>query len=236
MGGPPGGSERAAPSPLAAHRASPAELQEQIAAAREGLPFLVYRDGADRQRLVPLDGAERLTIGRRSSNDIALDWDDQVSRVHALIERVGEEWTVADDGLSRNGTFVNAVRIRGRRSLHDRDEVRCGSSVIAFCMPGRGQSSTTVVPGEVQALPRLTETQFRVLVALARPYRDSGRFATPASNKQIAGELQMSVEGVKSTLRVLWQRFAIEQLPQHEKRLRLVERAFQLGAIAEEDL
>ncbi len=236
MASPPDERQRTAPSPLAAHRASPAELQEQIAAARAGIPFLVYRDREDSQCLVRLDGPERLTIGRRGSSDIALDWDEEVSRVHALLERVGEDWTVADEGLSRNGTFVNSVRIRGRRSLHDRDEVRCGSTVIAFCRARRGESRPTVLPDELQALPRLSETQFRVLAALARPYRDSGRFAAPASNKQIAAELQMSVEGVKSTLRVLWQRFGIERLPQNEKRMRLVERAFQLGAIAEDDL
>ena len=236
MASPPGQRQRSAPSPLAPHRASPAELQEQLAATRAGVPFLVYRDGQDSQRLIRLDGAERLTIGRRGSNDIALDWDDGVSRMHALLERIGEGWTVADDGLSRNGTFVNSVRIRGRRSLHDRDEVRCGSTVIAFCLSGRGDSRPTVLPDEMQTAPRLSDTQFRVLVALAKPFRDSGRFAAPASNKQIAAELQMSVEGVKSTLRVLGQRFGIEQLPQNEKRMRLVERAFQLGAIAEDDL
>ena len=48
---------------------------------------------------------DRLTIGRRPSNDVALDWDSEVSRVHAALERIGEDWTVVDDGLSHNGTY-----------------------------------------------------------------------------------------------------------------------------------
>ena len=71
-------------SPLDAHAASPEELRERIAAERHGAPFLVYRTAAGDQVLVDLGAAaDRLTIGRRATNDIALDWDSQISRVHA---------------------------------------------------------------------------------------------------------------------------------------------------------
>ena len=82
----------------------------------------------------------------------------------------------------------------------------------------------------------LSTTQRRVLVGLCRPYKDGGSFATPATNQQIADELFLSVDAVKTHLRVLFAKFGIEALPQNQKRMRLVERAFYSGAISERDL
>ena len=62
--------------------------------------------------ILPLDGA---ATGSRSAagprNEVALDWDSEVSRVHAALERAGEEWTLVDDGLSHNGTYVGGERV-----------------------------------------------------------------------------------------------------------------------------
>jgi hypothetical protein len=100
--------QKADPSPLAPHVATPAELRQRIEAERAGVPFLVLRDGDGAQRLFILEpGIERVAIGRSPGNDIALQWDTEVSRLHAELERLGDEWTAADDGLSRNGSFVN---------------------------------------------------------------------------------------------------------------------------------
>jgi len=35
----------------------------------------------------------------------ALEWDSEVSRVHAELVEIGGAWTVSDDGLSRNGSY-----------------------------------------------------------------------------------------------------------------------------------
>ena len=107
-------------------RATPAELRERIAAERVGDPFLVFRDDAATQRIVTLDGRAGSSVGRGPGNDVALIWDDEVSRLHAELERVAGEWTVSDDGLSRNGTFVNGERISGRHRLRDGDVIRVG--------------------------------------------------------------------------------------------------------------
>ena len=97
-------------SPLDAHVATPQDLKERIAAERRGTPFLVYRDADDLQVIVELaPTGDQLTIGRRPSNDVVLDWDSEISRVHAALERIGEDWTVVDDGLSHNGTYLNGV-------------------------------------------------------------------------------------------------------------------------------
>ncbi|MGA2924669.1 MAG: FHA domain-containing protein [Solirubrobacteraceae bacterium] len=224
-------------SPVAPYRATAVELKAQLEAAALDIPFLVLRDGENAQRIVHLgEDRERLTVGRRETCDVSLQWDPQVSRVHAELERIGDEWTVSDDGLSSNGTFVNGVQVRGRRRLHDRDELRVGTTVIVFCSPVSGTSRTTFVPEQLRSVPRLGDTQRAVLVALARPCKGSSRFATPASNKQVAAEVVMTVNGVKSIMRALFSKFGIEDLPRNEKRARLVERAFELGAISEDEL
>src|ERR687890_95056 len=105
-------------SPLAPHAASPAELKERLEAERRGVPFLLYRNEESRQHTQELEG-DRVTVGRRPEADLALTWDSEVSRLHAVLERVAGEWTVVDDGLSANGTFLGGDRITGRRRLTD---------------------------------------------------------------------------------------------------------------------
>jgi len=221
---------------LARHAASPAELQEQLVAARGGVPFLLYRDGDGRQRIVRLEGREHLTVGRDDDADISLSWDSQVSRVHAEVECMGSRWTVADDGLSRNGSFLNGERVTGRRRLVDGDVLRFGRTQIAFCAPELGRSSTTMLGDDIPSADALSAAQRRVLVALCRPYKGSPSFATPATNHEIADELVLSIDAVKTHLRIVFQKFGVEHLPQNQKRARLVERALQSGIVSEREL
>jgi pSer/pThr/pTyr-binding forkhead associated (FHA) protein len=225
-----------ADSPLQPHRSTPAELRDRLAAESEGIAFLVLRDGEGRQRIRPLaPGTDRLTIGRGAGSDLRLAWDAQVSRLHAELLRAGDEWTVDDDGLSANGTFVNGERLRGRRRLADGDVVRIGATAIAFRAPaGADLEESTVRVPEAEP-PKVSEAQRRVLVALARPYRDGGAFAVPATNQAIAAELYLTVDAVKAHLRALFDRFGIADVPQNVKRVRLVELAFHHGVVGERD-
>jgi pSer/pThr/pTyr-binding forkhead associated (FHA) protein len=224
-----------AQSPLQAHSATPAELRERIEAERGGRPFLVFRDGDGAQRLLDLTANERLSIGRGAGNELSLPWDTEVSRLHAELEAIAGEWTVSDDGLSRNGTFVNGTRISGRTRLRDGDLLRVGQTSIAYRRPEAEDSMPTRVAGARLALTDLPPTQRQVLVALARPYKHN-EFAVPATNQDIADELHLSVDAVKSHLRTLFQRFGIEHLPQNQKRSRLVAEALQSGLISTRDL
>jgi pSer/pThr/pTyr-binding forkhead associated (FHA) protein len=223
-------------SPLAAHAATPTELRERIEAERAGSPFLVLRDGAGAQRLFVLDpSSKRVTVGRSAGNDVALEWDTEVSRLHAELERLGDEWTAADDGLSRNGSFVNGQRISGRHRLRDGDVLRVGRTQIAFRVPESPDSSPTVAAGSRAELPALSATQRAVLAALCRPYKDT-ELATPATNQQIADELYLSVDAVKAHLRTLFGYFGVQQLPQNQKRSYLAMRALQDGVVSRRDL
>ncbi len=221
--------------PLAAHSASPAELKERLEAERGGRPFLVLRDAEGRQELVTLEG-DRVSVGRASSNGVAVPWDTEVSRLHAELESIGGEWTVSDDGLSRNGTYVNGQRISGRVRLRDGDVVRVGRTALAFRRPADDATqSQTQIAGDGPAQVELSALQRQVLVALARPFKH-GDVATPATNQEIADEVHLSVDAVKSHLRVLFQRFGIEHLPQNAKRGALVAEALRAGVVTRRDL
>ncbi len=212
-----------------------AELKEQIEAEREGLPFLVLRDGDDSQRIVtPAD--TRATVGRSEAADVSLPWDSEVSHVHAELLRVGDAWTVSDDGLSRNGTYINGERVTGRRRLRDGDVLRVGGTEIRFRAPGEKELAQTSIAIDVPPAADLSEAQRRVLIALCRPFKESGAHTTPATNQQIAGELFLSVDAVKGHLRVLFAKFDLEDLPQNVKRAKLVERALTSGAVTPREL
>jgi hypothetical protein len=225
-------------SPIDRHAASPTELKQRLAAERRGHPYLVFRDREDRQRIVVLDGSSPLlTIGRAPECEVSLSWDQGVSRAHARLERHGgsDDWALVDDGLSRNGSFVNDERLRGRRRLADGDLIRVGDTVVAYLAPTQDLDQTALV-GEAAPPVALSPAQRRVLVCLCRPYRDGGDFATPASNQEIADQLVLSVDTIKTHLRALFEKFELEALPRQAKRARLVQRAFEAGVITRQDL
>jgi len=165
-----------------------------------------------------------------------MDWDTEVSRLHAEFERIGGDWTVTDDGLSRNGTHVNGERVVGRRRLHDGDAVRFGRTVAIFRQPLAGDVTETVVASEVLDRASLSEAQRRVLIALCRPFKEATGYVTPATNQRVADELFLSVDAVKTHLRALFAKFGIEDLPQNQKRIRLVELALKSGVVTPRDL
>jgi pSer/pThr/pTyr-binding forkhead associated (FHA) protein len=201
-------------------------------AEKAGEPFLVLRDAGGVQRIVAL-GSElaQAVIGRATDSEVAIEWDDRVSRTHAKLERVGREWSIEDDGLSRNGTYVNEERVRGPRRLRDGDMLRAGHTTIVFRAPAAGATRPTKPESRLAPPPALSDAQRRVLDALCRPCLDQSGPMTPATNEQIAGELHLSVDAVKAHLRQLYRRFDVEDLPQIQKRTALVRIALGAGLV-----
>jgi pSer/pThr/pTyr-binding forkhead associated (FHA) protein len=197
---------------------------------------LVYRDDAGAQRFVPLDGKASLTIGRSTGCDVQLPWDERVSRVHAGLDLVGPDWTLVDDGLSRNGTFLNGERLNGRRRLRDDDTFVIGSTSFRFRNTNRASTKLTKVGEQLVTAASLSPTQRQIVTALCRPYKHDDPYASPTSNQQIADELFLSVDAVKTQLRLLFQKFHIEDLPQNQKRVKLVERVLGMGLVSRKDL
>ncbi len=204
-------------------------------ADERGLPYLVLRDGEGAQRILPLRShATSLAIGRDRASEVAIPWDDRVSRTHAQLTRVGSSWSIEDQGLSRNGTFVNEERINARRRLHHGDVGRVGHTTVMFRSPEEPEAQATA-PEIALVPPRaLSAGQRRVLQALCRPCLAPGGPHAPASNEAIAAELHLSVDAVKAHLRMLFRRFDIEDLPQIQKRTALVRLAVEAGALRDE--
>ncbi len=209
---------------------SPTELKEVIAAERTGYPFLVWRTEDGQQRLLLLDQANwRVSIGRDPVADVPLPWDAEVSRTHALLEQVGRGWMLVDDGLSRNGSFVNGSRVVGRRRLTDKDRLVLGATTVTYRETSGGTTQTASAIDTPAAI-LLSPMQRKVLIALVRPVHESDS-ATPATNRQIAEEVFLTVDAVKAHLRVLFERYGLSELPQNEKRARLVATVLDAGVL-----
>jgi pSer/pThr/pTyr-binding forkhead associated (FHA) protein len=213
------------------------ELKAQIEAERVGRPFLVFRDGSDEQVIVPVEvGATELWVGRSESADVRLSWDEEVSALHAQIEVVRDECTLVDDGLSRNGSYVNEERVHGRRHLRDGDTIRFGRTAVRYRRPGESAPEATAIAGETPAAATVSPAQRKVLLALCRPYKEGSSFATPATNQEIGAELHLSVDAVKTHMRALFEKLGVGDLPQNQKRVALVERALQSGIVSSRQL
>jgi pSer/pThr/pTyr-binding forkhead associated (FHA) protein len=223
--------------PLAPHSLTAAELKELLAAERAGVPFLAFRDQQGHLDLFVIAGeSSTRTVGRRAEMDLSIPWDSEVSGLHAQLQCLGGELTLADDGLSKNGTYVNGQRIGGHQRLQDGDRIRVGRTILVYNAAQVAPMQQTVSAGDRPAELQLTDTQRRILIALCRPYRNGGNFATPATNQQIATEVFLSVEAVKMHLRTLFGKFELTDLPQTQKRVRLAECALQFGVIFQRDL
>ena len=203
-------------------------------APRDAVPRLPRRDG--RQPAARADPERSpLTIGRQPASDVALTWDDEVSRAHADIECIGDVWTLVDDGRSRNGSFVNGERVHGRRPLHHGDVVAVGRTPARLLRAAAERRREHRVGRAAGAAAELSPAQRRVLVALCRPFAE-GRFATPPSNRELAAELCLSVETVKFHLHALFELFGLAALPQHRKRASLARLALEQGVVTPREL
>jgi len=99
-------------------------------------------------------------VGRQADCWLTLE-DEHASRHHARFVVKNERATVEDLG-SRNGTFVNGQRLRGRKALHDGDEIRIGREVIAVISVEPTDDATddlrrTLAPGEDAQFPELVQ-------------------------------------------------------------------------------
>jgi FHA domain len=223
-------------SPLTFRQPTQEELEARRAAERIGDPFLVYRDDEGGQRIFSLaERAGRFTLGRRQEADISVPWDPEMSRLHAEFTRHAGEWTICDDGLSQNGTWVNGLRLAGRRRLRDGDLVLVGRTTFAFCDPGTADAGPTLLPGELSATPRFSEQQQRVLGALCRPLLADGEGVTPASDREVADATGIPLEAVVSELDHLGRALGLDDMPEPEQRAEIALLAVRSGLVSADE-
>jgi DNA-binding CsgD family transcriptional regulator len=182
-------------------------------------------------QLVPLEG-ERLTLGSKPSNDIAIPTDRQLSRLHAVFARYRAGWCVRDLG-SRNGTFVNGQRIWQERALDNGDEIRAGGSRFVYRAGEPAGPWPATEAGEPP--PALTRREREVLVRLCRPLLSGEVFTAPASSREIAEALVVTEAAVKQHLLRLYEKFGIHG-GDERRRVRLANEAIGRGAVTIADL
>jgi hypothetical protein len=214
---------------------TPQEFEERQAAVERGLPFLMFRDGDGQQRIYGLEPADAVTVGRRQEADISLAWDPEASRLHAELSFRAGEWTICDDGWSQNGTWVNGLRLTGRRRLADGDLVKIGRTIIGFHAPDATGPGPTMVQGELSAAPRFSEQQQRILRALCRPLFTDGDGFNPASDLEVADETGIAVDVVSQELDFLARLFGLEDMPRREQRAEVALLAVRSGLVGADE-
>jgi hypothetical protein len=168
------------------------------------LPLLVGVSGKleGQSYSIPPQG---LRVGRQAGNEVLLD-DTGVSRQHArLIFHNGALW-VQDMG-SRNGVFVNEVRVQAHRQLSPGDKIRIGNTVFEVRLDdGTADHSVSV------AAPRPSsggDRRFKVLPLIiaaiiviglvgliAMAGRRTVKIADPVEDDEVSSLLQSTLGGV----------------------------------------
>jgi FHA domain len=180
---------------------------------------------ADTGETIPLRD-DVTTIGRGVGVDVRLD-DPSVSRLHAEIVCRGPYYYVADLGLSRNGTRVNGRPV-ARRVLDDGDVLSFGT---ARCRVEGLPHEELTADAELRraAAPELTRRELDVLTSLCRPALSDDAFVTPATAKEIAGDLVVTEAAVKQHLLRLYAKFRVPE--GQNRRTRLANEVIALGLV-----
>jgi len=182
------------------------------------------------RRHVELEG-DRVTVGKDDQNDLIVEADPTVSRLHAVLERFPAGWCVTDLGSS-NGTFLNGERIWTQQRLRHGDEVRVGRPRLLFRTSADVGHTITTAESES---PALTAREHDVLAVLCRPLLDRDLFTEPASIREIAAGLVVSEAAVKQHLANLYAKFDVGEGLTH-RRSRLANEALRRGAVTLADL
>ena len=144
------------------------------------------RNRGARYDLAAHDGA--LTIGREAGNAIRLD-DNEVSRRHAEIRRVGESFVVGDL-KSSNGTFINDRKVE-RAELASGDRIRVGRTVLAYARDAAAEEAIRLVDivtptSEIDGSRIVRSMRDDDSIAMAAPEEGQGRWLARArSNLQV---------------------------------------------------
>lgn len=194
------------------------------------LPSLEVREGG-RSRILSMD-RDRVTIGKASSNDVALTGDGRLSRLHAVLERFEAGWCIRDLG-SRNGTYLNGRRIWDTHRLRPGDEVVVGQTTLVFRWPG--QDGATGTTDASPPHPELTRRERDVLLALCRPIVSGDVFTEPASIREVAAALTVTEGAVKQHLAHLYDKFGLFETGER-RRVRLANEALHRGIVTLGDL
>jgi adenylate cyclase len=121
--------------------------------------YLIFADGQTR---VTLDQGNTWRIGRGDTNQVVIP-DDLVSRNHALLQRTEAGDYILIDMGSRNGSFVNSIRVSIPAKVKDGDTITLGPYSLTFHQPASSTAAKSAPAAAAEAeatkgffAPRLT--------------------------------------------------------------------------------
>ncbi|MCU0499518.1 MAG: FHA domain-containing protein [Anaerolineae bacterium] len=126
------------------------------------MPLMIMRRGPDPGKIYELSG-ETIRIGRGSKNDIIII-DNEVSREHCYLTRIGGGYQVTDLESS-NGTFVNGHRVKETWSLPAECLIELGDSITLEYK--FSENSKRVA--QVDEANNAPDTMFLVVLVNSRP-------------------------------------------------------------------
>ncbi len=126
------------------------------------MPAMLVSEGAGtKYGPFTIEESHACSIGRDSGNDIPIN-ELSVSRLHCTIAHQQNRWSVEDHD-SRNGTFINGVRIYSA-FVGNGDEVRVGKIALRFTVlapgtkPSQGESTDTTPTVKIEGPPEQDES------------------------------------------------------------------------------
>lgn len=122
------------------------------------------------------------TIGRSKTSTIPVD-DLMLSRSHTLIYSEQNQFFVRDMN-SRNGTFVNGIKLHEPRALKTGDRIRVGPAYFTFFLRERGTEAPAPAPSPTKK-PASTVQRAPTRRPAAPPLPSPAR-ARPRSTEEIS--------------------------------------------------
>lgn len=103
-----------------------------------------------------------VSLGREIGNDVVLTTDKAISRQHAIVLCIDQQFFV-EDMASKNGTWLNGILVAHRAKLNSGDEIRLGMTRLLFLLIPEKLTS----PVESVRAPR-TQTLVDSVIPMAR--------------------------------------------------------------------
>lgn len=125
-----GDPNRFSPQPAVINEYSPAPPSVKHHIKKEdGIKLqLKIKTGKSSEQMITTEVASSVIVGRSSVCEIFID-DAKLSRQHFALENLNRELYISDLN-SKNGTFVNGVRVDSRRKVMNHDRILAGLSEI----------------------------------------------------------------------------------------------------------
>ena len=146
------------------------------------------------------------------------------------------EWTICDDGWSQNGTWVNGLRLAGRRRLADGDLVKIGRTIIGFHAAGhdrpRADDGRRASSAPRRASPSSSSGSCARSAGRCSPTATASTRPATSRSPTTTG---IDVDVVTQELDLLARLFGLEDMPRPERRAEVALLAVRSGLVGADE-